>query len=219
MHFWLDCSTLGVILLSKHKGHYIHFNVMNEKEHWDSHTREIVEKRLTYHEFPKDAPLDYQEVHTLHTLCAILLDETCEQILSYMLHHFQTKLTSDIGEAQRKKDIPKESLLIGEGLLALNLFCINQYNNFFHSLDDEAKKDLINKMLQGNISLETSSRKIPAQEFIKKILTEAVSSYYSHPQIWSEIGYAGPAYPRGYVRSELGLTDPWEARRKNEESS
>lgn len=219
MHFWLDRATLGVIVLSKYKSHYIHFNVMDENDHWDPHTREIVEKRLTYHQFPKDTPLNYQEVHTLYTLCATLLDETREQVLSYMVHHFHTKLTSDIGEAQRKKGIPKASLLIGEGLLALNLFCMNQYNNFFHSVDDGIRKDLITKMMQGNLSLETSSRKIPVQEFIKKILIEAVASYYSHPQTWSEIGYAGPAYPRGYVRSELGLTDPWEARKTNEESS
>ncbi|KQX56587.1 hypothetical protein ASD40_04085 [Paenibacillus sp. Root444D2] len=32
--------------------------------------------------------------------------------------------------------------------------------------------------------------------------------------VWSEIGYAGPAYPRGYVRTQLGQLDPWEAQPK-----
>jgi len=30
--------------------------------------------------------------------------------------------------------------------------------------------------------------------------------------VWSEMGYGGPAYPRGYYRIEAGVTDPWEAK-------
>lgn len=39
---------------------------------------------------------------------------------------------------------------------------------------------------------------------------------YPHPRVWSEIGYAGPAYPRGYVRTQLGQLDPWEAKAEHE---
>ena len=35
--------------------------------------------------------------------------------------------------------------------------------------------------------------------------------YYSHPTAWSEMGFGGPASPRGYVRMELDRRDPWEA--------
>ncbi|WP_369127188.1 hypothetical protein [Paenibacillus antri] len=44
-----------------------------------------------------------------------------------------------------------------------------------------------------------------------------LEAYYSHPAVWSEIGYGGPAYPRGYVRTQLGQLDPWEAHTKQPE--
>ncbi|MHA7959261.1 GMC family oxidoreductase [Streptomyces sp. L500] len=36
------------------------------------------------------------------------------------------------------------------------------------------------------------------------------TAFYSHPWAWNEIGYGGPAYPRGYMRLGLGLREPWE---------
>ena len=35
--------------------------------------------------------------------------------------------------------------------------------------------------------------------------------YYSHPKAWNEIGFGGPASPRGYVRLDGDRPDPWEA--------
>jgi hypothetical protein len=35
--------------------------------------------------------------------------------------------------------------------------------------------------------------------------------YYAHPQAWDEIGFGGPASPRGYVRMGFNRYDPWEA--------
>ncbi|QMU69321.1 gluconate 2-dehydrogenase subunit 3 family protein [Streptacidiphilus sp. P02-A3a] len=38
----------------------------------------------------------------------------------------------------------------------------------------------------------------------------ACTAYYSHPQAWSEIGFGGPAYPRGYLRIGVDAREPWE---------
>ncbi|MCK9918131.1 gluconate 2-dehydrogenase subunit 3 family protein, partial [Microbacteriaceae bacterium K1510] len=54
--------------------------------------------------------------------------------------------------------------------------------------------------------------KVPQKDFFTRMLYDIVSAYYSHPLVWSDIGYGGPAYPRGYVRVEKGLVDPWEAK-------
>jgi hypothetical protein len=73
-------------------------------------------------------------------------------------------------------------------------------------------------MKMNQIELSADGVQIPAKELFYKLLTESVAAYYSHPTVWSEIGYAGPAYPRGYVRTEWGITDPWEAKREDAES-
>jgi hypothetical protein len=40
---------------------------------------------------------------------------------------------------------------------------------------------------------------------------DIVLAYYAHPSAWSEIGWGGPASPRGYVRLDFNDRDPWEA--------
>ena len=35
-------------------------------------------------------------------------------------------------------------------------------------------------------------------------------AFYSHPWAWNEIGFGGPAYPRGYARMGVGLSEAWE---------
>jgi Gluconate 2-dehydrogenase subunit 3 len=40
----------------------------------------------------------------------------------------------------------------------------------------------------------------------------ACTAFYSHPQAWNEIGFPGPAYPRGYKHAGLGAREPFEVR-------
>jgi hypothetical protein len=42
-------------------------------------------------------------------------------------------------------------------------------------------------------------------------VTRAIlSEFYSHPWAWNEIGYGGPAYPRGFARLGVGQSEAWE---------
>ena len=44
-----------------------------------------------------------------------------------------------------------------------------------------------------------------------KVVTRAMlSAFYSHPWAWNEIGFGGPAYPRGYARVGVGQRENWE---------
>ena len=38
----------------------------------------------------------------------------------------------------------------------------------------------------------------------------ACTAFYSHPDVWDEIGFAGPAYPRGYKNIGLDRREPFE---------
>ena len=38
-----------------------------------------------------------------------------------------------------------------------------------------------------------------------------LAAFYSHPWAWNEIGFGGPAYPRGYMRlGPLSTLEPFE---------
>lgn len=191
---------------------YPHFNVMESQYQWDEHTREIVQKRL---ESPGSfQKLTGEEVDRIRALATLFVDDGRFKILDYIVKHFDNKLSSDIGENQRKPGIPAEKMLIKEGLNALEQLAKGEFQKSFVSLTPEQQTVLLVGMENDQYTMQTESgTSIPAKDFFQKMLTETVSAYYSHPQIWTEIGYAGPAYPRGYVRTELGLTDPWEARK------
>jgi hypothetical protein len=201
--------------MSDSKSHYPDFNVMEQKEHWDPHTREIVEKRTAERREGSYKFFNKEEAETLYSLCSVIVDDSRDSVLIFVLNHFDQKLSSNIGESERKKNVPKGAVLIREGLQALNLYCNQTHGSTFNQLEDKIQTDIVTKLANNSLTLEADNYKIPTKDFFTQILTESVSAYYSHPTIWSEIGYAGPAYPRGYVRSEWGLTDPWEAKRKD----
>jgi len=192
--------------------HYPNFNVMHEEEHWDDHTREIVSNRFEIPEhFQK---LTGEEVLQIKALASLFVDDNRGDVLDYVVKHFDSKFTSDIGESQRKTGVPPQKILIRDGLAALDLLAQSMHGCSFTGLSPEQQTSLLVGLENNSVELRTrDGRQLPATEFFNKMLTQTVQAYYSHPLIWSEIGYAGPAYPRGYVRSELGLTDPWEAKK------
>lgn len=199
--------------MSEYKVHYPNFNVLDEEKNWDPHTREIVDKRVQIQQFYSFKFFTQPEANALYQLCSVLLDDRSYPVIAFVVHHFDSTLKAGLGESQRKAGVPKQSVLIRDGLALLDQACIHEYGSTLDALEEEIKKEVVGKLMQGSFPPRSIRKKFPINEFIQKISSEAVSAYYSHPTIWSEIGYAGPAYPRGYVRSELGLTDPWEARR------
>jgi Gluconate 2-dehydrogenase subunit 3 len=43
------------------------------------------------------------------------------------------------------------------------------------------------------------------------VMRMALSAFYSHPWAWNEIGFGGPAYPRGFMRrGGAGIREPFE---------
>jgi hypothetical protein len=40
----------------------------------------------------------------------------------------------------------------------------------------------------------------------------ACTAFYAHPFAWAEIGFPGPAYPRGYKNAGAGQLEPFEVR-------
>jgi len=48
------------------------------------------------------------------------------------------------------------------------------------------------------------------------VMRAVLAAFYSHPWAWNEIGFGGPAYPRGYMRlggpgtSAASVLEPFE---------
>ncbi|WP_019120504.1 gluconate 2-dehydrogenase subunit 3 family protein [Brevibacillus massiliensis] len=193
------------------QSHYPSFDVLRETDAWDDHTQSIVTSRVrpkTNFQF-----LTKQETELLRAICSLLVDDQRLNVLSYVLEHIDQTLTQAIGEGQRKAGVPNEQILIREGLQAIDAAARQLHATPFTHLKEEQQTELLQALSQGHGNTEASPTWDPAwqQPLFDKLLTLTIESYCSHPAVWSEIGYAGPAYPRGYVRTQLGQLDPWEA--------
>jgi len=53
---------------------------------------------------------------------------------------------------------------------------------------------------------------LPPKRAWSVVMRAVLSSFYSHPWAWNEIGFGGPAYPRGYARFGIGQREAWEGK-------
>ena len=51
---------------------------------------------------------------------------------------------------------------------------------------------------------------MPAKRVFSLWTRYACDAFYSHPWAWNEIGFGGPAYPRGYKNLGIDRREPWE---------
>lgn len=194
------------------KTHYPDYDVMASEEHWDANTREIVRKRLG--PFPEKQFLTEYEAKMLKVIMQHLVYDNREDIFDWIVYYIDQRLHSEIGEHHRKPNTPAEKMLIREGLNAIDNLSRTIHNKNFISTGTQEQFAMLASLQLKKAAIIPDWVTIPQKDLFDKLLALIVSAYYSHPTIWSEIGYGGPAYPRGYYRIELGFTDPWEAKRK-----
>lgn len=189
--------------------HYPTYDVMAAQHEWDPHTRAIVNERL--HTGGDYLFLNVIEAETLRTWCALLMDDDRGEIVQYIIEHLDRTLSSGT-ESERKPGVPRSPELIRTGLEALDDSCQLLYTERFFHLDEDRQLQIMTAVSSGEAAPYEQWKHVPQDLFFRKLLTLTTEAYYSHPRVWSEIGYGGPAYPRGYVRMHLGQLDPWEAK-------
>ncbi|HZG87951.1 gluconate 2-dehydrogenase subunit 3 family protein [Paenibacillus sp.] len=189
--------------------HYRDYNVLEEQDHWDPHTRSIVRRRLE----PKRSFrfLTPEEGRRLAAIVGRLVDESREEIVQFVVEHMDRTLADSIGESERKKGLPPARELVRSGLSALEQATQARFGDSFPNLPLQEQIAMLKEISEGRGEPEHVWQSVPQSALFQKWLNLAVEAYYSHPYVWSEIGYGGPAYPRGYVRAEIGVLDPWEA--------
>jgi hypothetical protein len=191
--------------------HYPSYDVMEQKNEWDNHTQSIVTARLVReHEYRF---LTITEAETLRAVCSLLVDDDRPELIQYAVSHIDETLNRPYGESERKTNVPVLKQLIRDGIEFLEKIAAEHYVKPFFRLERSEQLKMITSLSEGqaHIVLSTEYGHIPQKDLFKKLLTLTTEAYYSHPTVWSEIGYGGPAYPRGYVRTQKGQLDPWEA--------
>lgn len=95
-------------------------------------------------------------------------------------------------------------------MAALEAEAAAAYGARFGALTPEDQDILLKRMQDGALT-STAWTGMPCKPFFEhRVLADITHAYYAHPVAWNEIGFGGPASPRGYVRMQLDRRDPWE---------
>lgn len=182
---------------------------------WNDPTRRAVARRLR--EVPERRFLSEDLYAVLDAVVTCLIpqpDRPDDPVpIAPWLDH---RLATDGGEGYREDDVPPQREAWPQGLGALDAEARLHHDAPFLDLDADARDALLRRVQQGEAESDEWDG-LPADAFFSDVLAAALGVYYAHPAAWSEIGFGGPASPRGYVRLGADERDPWEARPRHPE--
>jgi len=182
------------------------YNVLDRKEYWDSHTRQIIESRLST--VPKIEFFNDREAETLETAVARILPQEREDNV-LIVPFIDEKLSRNVTDGTRYEDMPQMRDLWRIFVKALDEEAEMNYEKAFTELRAEIQDKILDAISKGASSSPVWEG-LPAQKAFKEIVTVIAMFYYSHPYAWNEVGWGGPKYPEIYVRIGCGLKDPEE---------
>jgi hypothetical protein len=107
----------------------------------------------------------------------------------------------------RYDDLPEDGQAWRDTLAALDQDARDAHDTGFAHCDDQARRALIQAVQDLGF---TPWHGLPASRVWSLWTRYACTAFYSHPWSWNEIGFSGPAYPRGYKNAGIGRREPWE---------
>ena len=194
---------------------YPGYDVLGKREtpSWNAKTRAVIEDRLAVPREPRF--FDPAEWAAVQAACARLVpqrggrDGNGEAIPVAAL--VDQKLHENHRDGYRDARLPPQQEAWRRGLQALDAEARAAHGAIFAALDGAQQDALLKRMEAGDLH-DPAWEGMPPKLFFKQhLLRDAVYAYFSHPTAWSEIGFGGPASPRGYVRLYYDRRDPWDA--------
>jgi len=204
-------ATGGELKDTEQPGYYSGYRTMAQKKHWEKATRNLVSNRLE-----KTPPIQFFSEAEAALLGAVIdrvlpQDDRAEDRTIPILPVLDERLYKNALNGFRYEDMPPDQEAYRLALQAINEMALARFQVPFVDLTVH-RQELILKSLHdgkpdpGHAVWQT----MPVHRFWALLMEDCVTAYYSHPWAWDEIGFGGPAYPRGYMRLENGLPEPWE---------
>jgi gluconate 2-dehydrogenase subunit 3-like protein len=187
-------------------GRYPDWDVLSQANHWDEVTRKVVFDRVE--NVPPFRFFDAREQRVLKAFCDTVTAQDREPripVLSYVDEKFHKGELDGYQFAGMPDDRDVWRIVargLDESAAALGV-------DDFASGSPDVQRQIVGRFAKGDLSggaweeLDVSTA--------WSVVTRAIlSCFYSHPWAWNEIGFGGPAYPRGYAAIGPGGTEHWE---------
>ncbi len=186
------------------RGRFPGFDVAAEAGHWDPVTRRVVLDRIDRP--PSVSFFDAHEESTARALCDRLLAQDAEPRVP-VVEMIDARLRSRDGDGYRYDDMPEDWDAWRRSLAALDEDArAHHHGRDFAGLTRAQQRTIVERVRLGSGEWHG----MPAQRVFALWMRYATTAFYSHPWAWNEIGFPGPAYPRGYKALAIGRREPFE---------
>ncbi len=187
-------------------GRYPDYNVLDEADRWDEVTRRMVMERVE--QVPPIRFFTHQEAITLGAFCDRVMAQDREPKIP-VLNMVDAKLFAGELDGFHYADMPEDPETWRRVALGLDAAARQHGAGDFAGAGAEVQHRVIQAFSDGELHGEVWDE-LPPSKAWSVVMRAVLSAFYSHPWAWNEIGFGGPAYPRGYARLGAGQRESWE---------
>jgi hypothetical protein len=192
------------------RGRYPGYNVLAQAEHWDEVTRRVVLDRVEH--VPPFRFFAAHECDTLIPFCDRLTGQDEEPRIP-VLAYVDEKLHENVGNGYQYVDLPSDQETWRTVARGLDEEARALGPGSYAELSHHHQLQVCHRFAEGELSGGSWAALNVARAF-KLVLRDVCEAFYAHPWAWNEIGFGGPAYPRGYAAfgtPGFGEREHWEA--------
>jgi gluconate 2-dehydrogenase subunit 3-like protein len=179
-------------------------DVLAQAGHWDAVTAGVVQARVG---LPPDIRFFTPAEEAIATaLCDQLLGQADEPLVP-LVAMIDARLAEQETDGWHYADLPEDGQAWRDTLGYLDDDAQAKFGRGFARCDG-AEQEVIIQAVQDLGSGDWHG--LPASRVWSLWTRYACTAFYSHPSAWDEIGFPGPAYPRGYKNAGVGKREPFE---------
>ena len=192
-------------------GYYPGYSTLAQKKNWEEATRKTVTERVK-----QTSPVRFFSTEEAALLGAMIdrimpQDDRAEPRTIPILPIIDERLYKNSLNGFRYEDMPPDQEGYRLAIKAIGEMALERFQQPFTKLTVHRQELILKSIHDGKPDPWNAVwQDMPVHRFWALLMEDCVTAYYSHPWAWDEIGFGGPAYPRGYMRLENGLPEPWE---------
>ena len=190
-------------------GRYPEWDVLSQQDHWDDVTRRVVVDRVE--NVPPIRFFDEAEARTLRAFCDVVTAQDSDPRIP-VLEYIDEKLHAGKRDGWRFYDLPDDDETWRRVARGLDDEARTQTFDSFSGAPVEAQVGIVHRFSKGQLHGSVWDT-MNAKRAFTVVMRYVAQAFYSHPWAWNEIGFGGPAYPRGYGAfgsPDLGEKESWE---------
>jgi hypothetical protein len=189
-------------------GRYPGFDVLNQAPHWDQVTKDLIEARVRTSP-PAVTFFSATERGCAHALLNDLTGQDRDDAPVPVTQMVEARLAAGETDGWRYADMPEDGQAWRDTLGYLDADARDRCGTSFA----EAAEADRHRLIQAVQDLSGEDwHGLPAKHVWSLWTRYACTALYAHPDAWAEMGFPGPAYPRGYKNIGVDKLEPYEVR-------